>query len=110
MYSLSLPLLPAQNDTDQFEVIEWKMQDKYKWWLIKCRRRERDLRRAGQCLPYTANRIEPVPRVLASFSPHLKRLFLLPPFVSLVVHMASQVYSLGLKGAIVILSSLGSVE
>lgn len=44
-----------------------------------------------------------------SLSP-LKRLFLLPAFVSLVLHMASQVYSLSLKGAIVTLSSLGSVN
>jgi hypothetical protein len=40
----------------------------------------------------------------------LKRLFLLPAFVSLVLDMASQVYSLSLKGAIVTLSSLGSVS
>lgn len=51
-----------------------------------------------------------IPQSTGLFSPLLKRLFLLPAFVSLVVHMASQVYSLGLKGAIVTLSRLGSVE
>lgn len=45
--SLSLPVLSAQNGIDQFEVIEWKMQDKYKWWLIKYGRWEGDLRRVG---------------------------------------------------------------
>lgn len=40
----------------------------------------------------------------------LNRLFLLPAFVSLVLDIASQVYSLSLKGAIVTLSSLGSVS
>lgn len=86
------------------------MYDKYKWSLIKCSRRESYLRGAGECPPYTAHTTEPVPRGLASFSPPLKRLFLLPAFVSLVVHMASQVYSRGLKGAIVTLSSLESLE
>lgn len=86
------------------------MKDKYKWLLIKCGRQERDLSRTGQCPPYTANISEPVPRGPASFFPSLKRFFLLPAFVSLVLHMASQVYSVGLKGAIVTLSSLGSVD
>lgn len=105
--SVSLPVFLLKNDIDQFEVTEWEMQDKCKWLLIKCGRRERYLRRAGQCLPYTANMSEPTPQRTGLFFPHLKRLFLLPAFVSLVVHMASQVYSLGLKGAIVTLSSLG---
>lgn len=50
------------------------------------------------------------PQRAGLFFPPLKRLFLLPAFVCLVVHMASQVYSRGLKGAIVTLSSLESVE
>lgn len=58
--------------SDQFEVIEWKMQDKDKWLLIKCRRQERYLSRAGRWPPYTASRTEPVPKVLVFFSP-LKR-------------------------------------
>lgn len=85
------------------------MKDKNKWWLIKHGRQERVLSIAGWCLPYPADRTEPVPGDWALFS-CLKRLFLLPAFVSLVLHMVSQVYSLSLKGTIVTLSSLGSVS
>ena len=57
---------------EHFEVMEWKMQDKDKWWLIKCRRRERYLSRTGWCPSNTASITEPFPRVLASF-PHFSK-------------------------------------
>lgn len=84
------------------------MKDKNKWWLMKHGRQGGVLSIAVWCLPYPAERTEPVPGDWALFS-CLKRLFLPPAFLSLVLHVVSQVYSLSLKGAIVTLSSLGSV-
>lgn len=84
------------------------MKDKNKWLLIKQGRQERALSRGGRCLPY--QQIErSSPQGPGLFLSPLKRLFLLL-LLFLVLHMASQVYSPSLTGAIVTLSSLGSVS